>query len=212
MASSWRQRIKLIKEQDARFGTTGSEIKNHKRLSLWLHFVPTFFKDTIRSRPTFQRYLAQLAHLHQCICSVIQDPESQNICYCFVFANDRSIVSNSILCTVTLMLMKLRLHSLARTPANKVLPVPGAPYKSSPDRRRNGHCANNSGNWKDHDGCNSRFQMIARAKSKEKHSNVPWMATSMFAAARSSHRAGRPPTPSPGHPPGAGSHSAALPA
>jgi len=36
------------------------------------------------------------------------------------------------------MQIKLRPYSLAMTPARRVLPVPGAPYNSRPDRMRRG--------------------------------------------------------------------------
>ena len=43
-----------------------------------------------------------------------------------------------------LMLMKLSPHSLATTPASSVFPVPGGPYRRSPDLKRNGHLENNA--------------------------------------------------------------------
>ena len=46
---------------------------------------------------------------------------------------------------ITFIEMKLRLHSLATTSATSVFPVPGAPYKRIPDRRRSGHWAKISG-------------------------------------------------------------------
>jgi len=43
------------------------------------------------------------------------------------------------------MQIKLRAYSLAMIPARSVLPVPGAPYKSRPDRRRRGQLLNSFG-------------------------------------------------------------------
>jgi len=43
------------------------------------------------------------------------------------------------------MQMKLRPYSLAMTPARSVLPVPGAPYKSRPERMRRGQLLNSFG-------------------------------------------------------------------
>lgn len=46
---------------------------------------------------------------------------------------------------ITLMLMKFIPLSWATTPANKVFPVPGAPYNKIPVLCRMGRLANNSG-------------------------------------------------------------------
>ena len=59
-----------------------------------------------------------------------------------------TMIIKNTLCASTLILMKLRLHSLATTPARSVFPVPGAPYKSSPDLSLSAHWANNSGYYK----------------------------------------------------------------
>lgn len=48
-------------------------------------------------------------------------------------------------CSVTLMLIKFIPLSRATTPANKVFPVPGAPYNKIPVVCRIGRFANNSG-------------------------------------------------------------------
>ena len=47
--------------------------------------------------------------------------------------------------TITLTLMKLTEHSVAMAHANKVFPVPGAPYRSTADLILIGHPRNNSG-------------------------------------------------------------------
>ena len=52
--------------------------------------------------------------------------------------------------------MKLSPHSFATAPASKVLPVPGAPYSSSPDRNLRGQLANSSGYWQLNDGYSFR--------------------------------------------------------
>ena len=45
----------------------------------------------------------------------------------------------------TLILIKLRPHSRATTPARRVLPVPGAPYSSRPDLSLRGMLENRAG-------------------------------------------------------------------
>lgn len=43
------------------------------------------------------------------------------------------------------MLMKFKPHSFATAPASKVLPVPGGPYSSRPERSLSGQFANSRG-------------------------------------------------------------------
>eukprot|EP00160_Parvularia_atlantis_P006185 Unigene15378_Nuclearia_a/m.45974 Unigene15378_Nuclearia_a/g.45974 ORF Unigene15378_Nuclearia_a/g.45974 Unigene15378_Nuclearia_a/m.45974 type:complete len:361 (+) Unigene15378_Nuclearia_a:346-1428(+) len=61
-----------------------------------------------------------------------------------------------------LMLTKFRPHSRATADARNVLPHPGGPYSSRPERRRSGHCANSGAYRVGHSSVSSSTRLVSR--------------------------------------------------
>jgi len=74
------------------------------------------------------------------------------------------------------MEIKLRPYSLAMTPARRVLPVPGAPYNSRPDRMRRGQLLKSFGYYnKQHTKVNFNFNFLKKKETtKNKKTSIKY--------------------------------------